>query len=108
MRSSCRSWGLLCAFILVSGCATSSQPKVETAAVTNLSGDTAPDEVKAPSVREIGTKEKPLRLEGSMVRTSGDDLVEEPVYDSVQLFFWLEMRGDAVTISGLSSFMSVC
>ena len=87
MRSAWYSWGFLCAFILVSGCATSSQPKVETVAATNLSGDTAPDEVKAPSVREIGTKEKPLRLEGSMVRTSGDDLVEEPVYDSVQLFF---------------------
>ena len=87
MRSACCSWGFFCAFILGSGCAMNSQPKVETVAATNLSGDTAPAEVKAPSGREIGTKEKPLRLEGSMVRTSGDDLVEEPVYDSVHLFF---------------------
>ena len=49
--------------------------------VAELQSETPKEKAK------VGSKESPLRMEGTVVRNEGDDLVEEPVYDPIQLFF---------------------
>lgn len=78
--------GLLLVFLV--GCGTAATgPAVEISVARSPDLPSEVSENQAAKVSEAGTKAKPLRLEGSMIRTSGDDLVEEPVYDPIQLFF---------------------
>ena len=89
MRLIVRFASLFVCTLILGGCAAQSSDMAPSVASTAVRGDAkdAGSEQPIPPEREIGTKEKPLRLEGSMVRTSGDALVEEPVYDAIQLFF---------------------
>ena len=73
-----------CLFVFtLAGCASSSKPVTPKVAGSSSVAPEQP-ELKQP---KAGTKERPIRLEGSVVRETGDDLVEEAVYDPIQLFF---------------------
>ena len=72
----------LVVFVLV-GCASSSKPVAPKVADSSRA---APEKIESKQPK-VGTKDRPIRLEGSVVRETGDELVEEAVYDPIQLFF---------------------
>ncbi len=67
----------------LAGCASSSKPVPPKVADSSR---TAPEKIESKQPK-VGTKDRPIRLEGSVVRETGDELVEEAVYDPIQLFF---------------------
>ena len=67
----------------LAGCASSSKPVPPKVAESSR---TAPEKIESKQPK-VGTKDRPIRLEGSIVRETGDELVEEAVYDPIQLFF---------------------
>lgn len=70
--------------LLAVGCATASE--VAAPRPKNIAA-MGPQNAAESSKPVVGSKAAPLRMDGAIVRQEGDDLVEEPVYDAVQLFF---------------------